>query len=60
MRRQYQDIAKSVFLQSIGGATSSGRKKTHGDLSEKINGLWNNARLFEKGLKLFSGTPFVM
>jgi len=26
-----------------------------GELAEKISGLWVNAKLFEKGLKLFDG-----
>lgn len=52
LTKQYQDVAKSIFLQSAGADTSSARKKTHGELQEKLTGLWTNARLFEKGLKL--------
>ena len=55
LTKQYQDVAKSIFLQSAGTDTSSARKKTHSDLQEKITGLWTNARLFEKGLKLLPG-----
>jgi len=56
LTKQYQEVAKSIFLQSTGTASTSARKKTHGDLQEKLTGLWTNARLFEKGLKLFLGT----
>lgn len=55
LTKQYQDVAKSIFLQSTGADTSSGRKKTHSELQEKISGLWTNAKLFEKGLKILSG-----
>ena len=55
LTKQYQDVAKSIFLQSAGADTSSARKKTHGELQEKLTGLWTNARLFEKGLKLLPG-----
>lgn len=54
LTKQYQDIAKSIFLQTS-GASSHERKKTHVELKEKLVGLWTNARLFEKGLKLFNG-----
>ncbi|KAI0226546.1 E3 UFM1-protein ligase 1 [Lamellibrachia satsuma] len=53
LTQQYQEIAKSIFLQSVGAASSGARKKTHGELSDKITGLWRNALLFEKGLLLF-------
>ncbi|XP_023930232.1 E3 UFM1-protein ligase 1 [Lingula anatina] len=52
LKRQYQEIAKSVFLQS---SASSGtpRKKTQGELQEKLVTLWTNTKLFEKGIALF-------
>ena len=55
LSKQYQELARSVFLQTMGTATSSARKKTHSDLQDKVNGLWNNARMFEKGLNFFNG-----
>ena len=55
LRKQYQSIARSVFLQTVGGGSGTSRKKTHGDTTEKANGLYSNARLFEKGLQLFEG-----
>ena len=55
LTQQYQQVARSIFLQSVGAASSGARKKTHGELSDKITGLWRNALLFEKGLLLFPG-----
>ncbi|KAK3097920.1 hypothetical protein FSP39_014469 [Pinctada imbricata] len=52
--REYQEMGKSIFLTNVGVDTGTGRKKTHGELQEKIAGLWTNCKLFEKGLKLFS------
>ena len=55
LKRQYQEIVKSVFLQHIGSTSSAARKKTHDNLADKVGGLWMNAKLFEKGLKMFGG-----
>ncbi len=55
LKRKYQEIVKSVFLQTMGVNTGQARKKTHGELQEKINGLWVNSKLFERGIKYFSG-----
>ena len=44
-------MAKSVFNNRSGKASSSS-KKSHAEYQEKINGLYANARLFEKGIKL--------
>ncbi|XP_071112658.1 E3 UFM1-protein ligase 1-like [Haliotis cracherodii] len=55
LTRQFQEVAKSIFLETSGTATGSDRKKTHGELQEKVSGLWTNAKLFEKGLKHFHG-----
>ena len=55
LTQQYQQVAKSVFLLSVGAASGGARKKTHGELSDKITGLWRNALLFEKGTVLFPG-----
>ena len=55
LSREYQELGKSIFLTSAGTDTGMGRKKTHGELQEKISGLWTNCRLFEKGIKFFSG-----
>ena len=55
LNREFTELAKSVFLQTQGTATGAARKKTHGDLSDKVNGLWTNAKLFDKGIKVFPG-----
>jgi hypothetical protein len=55
LTRQYQEAAKSIFLTQSGTSTGTGRKKTHGELQEKISGLWTNCCLFEKGIKHFTG-----
>ncbi|XP_076076266.1 E3 UFM1-protein ligase 1-like [Mytilus galloprovincialis] len=52
LTRQYQEAAKSVFLTQSG--TGTARKKTHGELQEKISGLWTSCCLFEKGMKQFN------
>ncbi|XP_005093191.2 E3 UFM1-protein ligase 1 [Aplysia californica] len=49
LQKQYQEVAKSIFLKTSGAE----KKKTAGEIQDKVNGLWTNARLFEKGLKLF-------
>ncbi|CAL1533609.1 unnamed protein product [Lymnaea stagnalis] len=49
LARQYQEVAKSIFLKSSG----TDRKKTAAEVQDKMNGLWVNARLFEKSIKLF-------
>ncbi|KAH9525822.1 E3 UFM1-protein ligase 1 [Bulinus truncatus] len=49
LTRQYQEVAKSIFIKSSG----TDRKKTAVEVQDKVNGLWVNAHLFEKGIKLF-------
>jgi hypothetical protein len=57
LTREFGERLKSVFLQTMqggtGGAGSGAVRKARGDMAEKISGLWINAKLFEKGLKLF-------
>jgi len=58
LNRQFAEKLKSVFLQTIqqpGSDGSSTRRKGPAELAEKIAGLWVNAKLFEKGYKLFDG-----
>lgn len=55
LNRQYQEVAKSIFLQATGAGSSADRKKVFGELQDKVSGLWTNAHLFEKGVKLFKG-----
>ena len=59
LNRQFAERLKSVFLQTMqnpGGDGSTTQKKSSAELAEKISGLWVNAKLFEKGFKLFDGT----
>ena len=55
LKREYQSVARSVFLQTAGSASSAARKKNQDQLQEKIVGLWTNVKLFEKGVNHFSG-----
>jgi len=58
LNRQFAERLKSVFLQTMQNPGSNGsiaQKKSSGELAEKISGLWVNAKLFEKGFKLFDG-----
>ena len=58
LNRQFAERLKSVFLQTMQNPGSDGstmQKKSSSELAEKISGLWVNAKLFEKGLKLFDG-----
>jgi len=42
-------------MQNPGSDGLATQKMSSGELAEKISGLWVNAKLFEKGLKLFDG-----
>jgi len=57
LNRQFAERLKSVFLQTIQqpGSDGSSTQKSSAELAEKIAGLWVNAKLFEKGYKLFDG-----
>ena len=46
----YQEVARSVFL-----STGDKKRKSHSEYQEKVNVLWANAKLFDKGIKLFAG-----
>ena len=52
LQKQYQEVAKSIFLKTSGAE----KKKSAGEIQDKINGLWTNVHLFERGIKLFEGT----
>jgi len=59
LNQQFAERLKSVFLQTVQNPASpdglATQKMSSGELTEKISGLWVNAKLFEKGLKLFDG-----
>ncbi|XP_068755117.1 E3 UFM1-protein ligase 1 homolog isoform X1 [Montipora capricornis] len=45
----YQEVARSVFL-----STSDKNRMSHSEVQNKVNVLWANAKLFDKGIKLFA------
>ncbi|XP_006004935.1 E3 UFM1-protein ligase 1 [Latimeria chalumnae] len=53
LTKSYQEVVRSVFMSST-NSTGSSRKKTVKDLQEEVSNLYNNIRLFEKGIKLFA------
>ncbi|XP_023230156.1 E3 UFM1-protein ligase 1-like [Centruroides sculpturatus] len=53
LTKKYQEIAKSVFLASA-TSSSATRRKTHAEVQEKLNTLYCQVHMFEKGLKIFS------
>lgn len=50
----YLEVVRSVFMSST-SASGTGRKRTIKDLQEEVSNLYNNIRLFEKGMKFFAG-----
>lgn len=42
-------------MSSTSSASGTGRKRTIKDLQEEVSNLYNNIRLFEKGMKFFTG-----
>lgn len=46
----YQEVARSVFL-----STGDKKRKSHSEVQDKVSVLWANAKLFDKGIKLFAG-----
>ena len=46
-------MARTVFSSGTGDQ----KRKSHSEVQEKVNLLWANAKLFDKGIKLFSGKP---
>ncbi|XP_055459240.1 E3 UFM1-protein ligase 1 [Psammomys obesus] len=53
LNKIYLEVVRSVFLSST-SASGTGRKRTIKDLQEEVSNLYNNIRLFEKGMKYFS------
>ena len=50
----YKEVAKSLFNKRPGTGKSANRK-SHSEYQDKINGLYSNIKLFEKGIKYFDG-----
>uniref|UniRef100_A0A286XFU9 E3 UFM1-protein ligase 1 n=1 Tax=Cavia porcellus TaxID=10141 RepID=A0A286XFU9_CAVPO len=53
LNKTYLEVVRSVFMSST-SASGTGRKRTIKDLQEEVSNLYNNIRLFEKGMKLFA------
>ncbi|XP_051016993.1 E3 UFM1-protein ligase 1 [Acomys russatus] len=53
LNKMYLEVVRSVFMTST-SATGTGRKRTIKDLQEEVSNLYNNIRLFEKGMKYFA------
>ena len=49
----YQEVARSVFL-----STGDKKRKSHSEVQDKVSVLWANAKLFDKGIKLFTGKNY--
>ncbi|XP_003922971.1 E3 UFM1-protein ligase 1 [Saimiri boliviensis] len=52
LNKTYLEVVRSVFMSSTTSGT--GRKRTIKDLQEEVSNLYNNIRLFEKGMKFFA------
>jgi hypothetical protein len=47
-------VAVEVIFESTMASTAQSRRKTHSELQDKLNAMFINVRLFEKGIKQFS------
>ncbi|XP_017742263.1 PREDICTED: E3 UFM1-protein ligase 1 [Rhinopithecus bieti] len=54
LNKTYLEVVHSVFMSSTTSASGTGRKRTIKDLQEEVSNLYNNIRLFEKGMKFFA------
>ncbi|XP_037698632.1 E3 UFM1-protein ligase 1 isoform X2 [Choloepus didactylus] len=53
LNKSYLEVVRSVFMSSA-SASGTGRKRTMKDLQEEVSNLYNNIKLFEKGMKFFA------
>ncbi|XP_075058903.1 E3 UFM1-protein ligase 1 [Mixophyes fleayi] len=54
LTKSYQEVVRSVFMSSTSSVSGASRKQTMKDFQEELSNLYNNIRLFEKGIKLFT------
>ncbi|KAM3931953.1 E3 UFM1-protein ligase 1 isoform 2-T2 [Leptodactylus fuscus] len=54
LTKKYQEVVRSVFMSSTSSSSGASRKQTMKDFQEEVSTLYNNIRLFEKGIKLFT------
>ncbi|XP_071532971.1 E3 UFM1-protein ligase 1 [Panulirus ornatus] len=52
LTKQFQDVAKSVFLATV-AVGGDARRKTHQQLQEKVSALLTTIKLSEKSIKMF-------
>jgi hypothetical protein len=55
LQARFQEAAKAALAAQAQVVPMGQRKKKHANLQEKIQGLWNNSKLFEKALACFTG-----
>ncbi|XP_063773080.1 E3 UFM1-protein ligase 1 [Pseudophryne corroboree] len=54
LTKSYQEVVRSVFMSSTSSSSGATRRQTMKDFQEELSTLYNNIRLFEKGIKLFT------
>ncbi|KAM9338966.1 E3 UFM1-protein ligase 1 [Symphorus nematophorus] len=54
LSKAYQEVLRTVFMSSTSSPSGANKKQSMKDLQEEITNLYNNIRLFEKGIKFFS------
>uniref|UniRef100_A0A8C4JDL5 E3 UFM1-protein ligase 1 n=1 Tax=Dromaius novaehollandiae TaxID=8790 RepID=A0A8C4JDL5_DRONO len=54
LTKSYQEVVRSVFASSTSSSSGASRRQTMKDLQEEFSNLYNNIRLFEKGIKHFT------
>lgn len=54
LTKNYQEVVRSVFMSSTSSSSGASRKQNMRDFQEEVSSLYNNIRLFEKGIKLFT------
>ncbi|XP_071819369.1 E3 UFM1-protein ligase 1-like isoform X2 [Apostichopus japonicus] len=59
LTRRYQETAKEAYMALAGGSSAAERRKTHENVQEKVNSLWTNVKLFEKGVNQFTDEDVV-
>lgn len=60
LNRSYQEVLRSVFMSSSSSPSGASKKKSMKELQEEVANLYNNIRLFEKGIKFFSGESLTL
>ena len=56
LQARFQEAAKAALAAQAQVVSMGQQKKKHANLQEKIQGLWNNSKLFGKALAYFKGS----